>query len=79
MKRPFLNKMNKMKISKRNSIFAEIKESCIFSKETDYIEITEWSNMEGFDVDINGEYFFKLTWGEYELLKKLTIKLKKIR
>ena len=46
-----------MKISKRNSIFAEIKESCIFSKETDYIEITEWSNMEGFDVDINGEYF----------------------
>lgn len=44
---------------------------CHFSKPEDYIEITEWTNAEGFDVDISGKEKFSLTWGQWECLQML--------
>lgn len=65
----------------RKAIFAELKQfDPLFSKETDYIEITEWANGEGFDVDINTrqDAKFHLTWGQWDAIKCLIKKLNKI-
>lgn len=80
MKYVKLNEDNKYKTDKykRNAIFAELKQFDIgFAKEHDYIEVTEWKNGEGFDVDINETHHqkFQLTWGQYEALKYLVSKI----
>jgi len=65
-----------MKTYKRNSIFNELKNHCILNDENGYIEITEWKNGEGFDVEVNSTINnrFQLTWGEWKLLKKMVKK-----
>jgi hypothetical protein len=58
----------------RNSLFAKLKQWCFgYGTEEDYIEVTEWQNGEGFDVDIetSQRQRFQLTWGQYEALKHL--------
>ena len=57
----------------RKSIFAELKQYDYFAKEHDYMEITEWKNGEGFDVEIlsNSHQRFQLTYGQYDALKSL--------
>jgi hypothetical protein len=64
---------------KKKAVFERLKGFCTFAKENDYIEITQWYNGEGFDVDICGTKSerFQLTYGEYELLKKLVKNLNK--
>lgn len=62
--------------SNRKSLFMELHGTCTFAKESegDFIEITEWSNGEGFDVVIDDSAGLKtisLTWGEYKALKML--------
>jgi hypothetical protein len=49
----------------------------IFANKGDYIEVTEWYNGEGFDVEVFGKLSsrFQLTWGEYDALKKVIKKL----
>ena len=62
----------------RNSVFAQLKQWCFgYGKEHDYIEVTEWANGEGFDVDIETDQRqrFQLTWGQYEALKHLVNKI----
>ena len=63
----------------RKSIFDDLKNYDVTAKEGDFIEITEWKNGEGFDVEIVGKLStrFQLTWGEYTALKKLIKKLDK--
>ena len=58
---------------KRRTRFALLKQFCYFGKEHDYIEVTEWKNGEGFDVDINGRKSerIQLTWGEFDAIKTL--------
>jgi hypothetical protein len=68
-----------IEVSKRKAAFAELKDWCIMSvtsKEktnTDFLEVTEWSNGEGYDIhisDSSGEKKFDLTWGQFEAMKK---------
>lgn len=63
--------------STRKSIFSELKGHCYVSKDNAYIEITEWSNGDGFDIDLSsyGEQYMRMTWGQFKLLKKLVKKL----
>jgi len=63
---------------KREAIFSELKKFDVFAKDDDYIEVTEWKNGEGFDVDINSNErsFFQLTYGSFNALKKLIKKLR---
>ena len=64
-----------MKKYKRNATFQELQEYCNFSGKDDYIELTEWHNGEGFDVNIyskSAEKSFSLTWGEFEAIKVLS-------
>ena len=67
--------------TQRKSLFMELSGICTFVKEEgDFIETTEWSNGEGFDVvidNISGVKMFSLTWGEFKALKKLVKALDK--
>jgi len=39
----------------------------------DFLEVTEWTNGEGYDIhilDSSGEKQFHLTWGQFEAMKK---------
>jgi hypothetical protein len=63
---------------KRKSIFSELKGFCSFATKDEFMEVTEWKNMEGFDVvihSVDGNFRFKMTHGEFGLLKKLIKKL----
>jgi hypothetical protein len=63
-----------IEVSKRRAVFAELKPYCTHSGEHDYMEVTEWSNGEGFDINIDrkrGSENFSLTYGEWELLQVL--------
>lgn len=68
-----------MELKERMSVFSELKEYCIFAKENAYIEVTEWSNGEGVDVNISSthEKFISLTHGEFKAMKKLIKALNK--
>lgn len=64
----------KIEINNRKAKFMELKPYCTFSKDNDYIEVTEWTNGEGYDVTISngGETrYFTLTIGEFEALTVL--------
>ena len=66
---------NRFQAYNRVSMFSELKEYCHHAKPNDYIEVTEWHNGEGIDVDVcstnKGNQTFMLTYGEWQLLKKL--------
>jgi len=68
-----------LKHNNRQAIFLQnLKDFCHFAKEDDFIEATEWTNGEGFDVaiitDKRGENF-SLSYGEWRGLKKIIKKL----
>lgn len=70
-----------MKIYKRKTIFSDkLSKYDIFANKDDYIEIIEWKNGEGFDVEIFSKQInrFQLTWGQYKLLTKMINKLNKL-
>ena len=56
-----------MKFEKRNSINDKTKKYCHLRDEHSFIEITEWTNGEGFDVTID-ERMFNLTYGELDAI-----------
>jgi hypothetical protein len=61
----------------RKAVFSHLKKYDNLADEHDFIEITEWKNGEGFDVEITGRLSsrFQLTWGEFKALKKLINKI----
>lgn len=69
--------LSKISTEKVHQAFCELKEFCYLSSDNDFITVTEWSNGEGFDVEIsrkNSIDKFSLTHGELEainFLKKL--------
>ena len=69
-----------IEFSKRNTAFSLLKPLCIHATESDYIEVTQWTNWEGFDVCISdklGNRIFSFTDGEFTALKKLVKSLDK--
>lgn len=59
-----------IKVDKRTAKFTELKPYDYFAKEDDFVEVTEWTNGEGFDVHISSRnsQVFSLTWGEWDAL-----------
>ncbi len=56
----------------RSAKMTLLKPYCHHSKDNDFIEITEWSNGEGFDAHFSSrtnERHIQLTWGEFEALQ----------
>jgi hypothetical protein len=66
-----------MKIEKsfRESVFSAL--TGTYHKHGDYIEITSWTNGEGYDININGDRHFSLHYTEWALIKKLIKQLDK--
>lgn len=60
---------------KRNAVSASLEGYCHHSKKDGYMEVTEWSNGEGFDILINSAHnvqHVSMTYGELQLLQVLT-------
>ena len=56
----------------RNARFNCLAKYDHFAKPDDFIEVTEWYNGEGFDVQLStsaGEQRMSFSWGEYQALK----------
>ena len=51
-----------MKIETRKSINTKLKKFDALAKDSDFIEVTEWTNGEGWDIAINDK-IISLTWG----------------
>lgn len=64
-----------MEIKNRKTIFDDLNKYDVLSNgENDYIEITEWSNGEGFDIHINTKWknqTFSLSYGELDAINYL--------
>lgn len=60
-----------MKNSNRRSVSDELRKFDVLSKKDDFIEVTEWSNGEGFDITINDK-IFSLTSGQIKAINYLT-------
>ena len=68
-----------METYKRKAVFEELEKYDVLCKDGAFIEVTEWRNRDGFDVDVyNGDtQRFSLTYGELKALKTLVKKLDK--
>ena len=63
-----------IEVSQRRALFAQLKPYCTLSGDNDYMEVTEWSNGEGYDIVIDRKSSterFSLTHGELECLQVL--------
>lgn len=58
----------------RKSIFDDLRKYCYLAKEDDFIEITAWTNGEGWDININDK-IFSLTDGQLRAINYLTMTL----
>jgi hypothetical protein len=71
-----------IQINTRKSAFTELSVYCIMSNigSHDFIEVTEWTNGEGYDVCINAstqQQTFSITYGQLKALRKLVKELDK--
>lgn len=60
-----------MKIDSRKSISDDLQKYDHLKNKSSFIEITEWTNGEGWDIAIN-EKMINLTYGELEAINYLT-------
>lgn len=61
----------KMTKSERKSVYDDLNKYDILAKEHSFIEVTEWTNGEGYDIHID-EQMFSLTHGQLEAINYLT-------
>lgn len=62
-------------LRQRNSLYCDLKVYDVYAKDTDFIEVTEWTNGEGYDININDKPIISLTVGELNAIKSLTAML----
>lgn len=63
-----------MDIVSRKSINDNLRKYDHLAKENSFIEITEWSNGEGWDITID-DHMMSLTWGQLDAIQYLTLAL----
>jgi len=64
-----------IEVNTRKAVSTSLKDYCYFSGEDAFIEATEWTNGEGWDITINtksGDKIIALTHGEMRALIVLT-------
>ena len=59
-----------MEKSKRKTVFEDLNKFSYLAKEHDYIEVTEWTNGEGWDINLNNKHI-SLTYGELDAINYL--------
>lgn len=64
-----------MEIVNRKSVWDNLKKYCYLSDDNDVIEVTKWTNAEGYDIAINknigGNILISLSSGEIEAINFL--------
>lgn len=60
-----------MEANNRKSVWSDLNKFDVLAKEHDFIEITEWTNGEGWDITIN-EKILSLSCGQLEAINYLT-------
>ena len=65
------------KTKERQSISADLNDFCYLAKPHDFIEVTDWSNLDGYDITLNDKQI-ALTRGELDAIKALVKKLDKL-
>jgi hypothetical protein len=59
-----------MEIYERKAVNDSLKKYDHLAKDSDFIEVTEWANGEGWDISLN-ERVISLTYGQLEAIKYL--------
>ena len=62
--------MSILNFNSRKSVSDDLSKYCVCAKKDDFIEITEWSNGEGWDITINDKHIY-LTDGELKAINYL--------
>lgn len=75
-------KHDPIKHSMRRAVMAPLESYCHLScgRHDDFVEVTEWSNGEGFDVNLNdagGMQSMSMTYGQLKAIRKLVKALEK--
>ena len=60
-----------MEFNSRKSISDNLKKYDYLAKDEDYIEVTEWTNGEGYDITINDDKIISLTEGQINAINYL--------
>ena len=70
-------KKYEIEVKNRKSVNARLIDFCYLANKHDFIEVTEWTNGDGFDVTLN-DTTFMMTHGQLKALKILVKKLNKL-
>lgn len=62
--------MSTLNFNSRKSVSDDLNKYCIFAKDNDFIEVTQWTNGEGWDITINDKRIY-LTDGELKAINHL--------
>lgn len=62
--------MSTLNFNSRKSVSDDLNKYCIFAKDDDFIEVTQWTNGEGWDITINDKRIY-LTDGELKAINYL--------
>lgn len=64
-----------MDIKNKKSVCENLERFDYLAKKDSFIEVTEWTNGEGFDISIDDNKHFSLTCGEINAINYLTMTL----
>ena len=67
--------MEKGEIYNKKSVMDNLKKYDYLAKDDDYIEVTQWYNGEGWDINIKDNFSFTLTIGQLEAINYLVKRL----
>ena len=65
--------MSKVNLTTRPAANVKLSDFCVFANINDFLEVTEWSNCEGVDINIETKtksINFRLTFGELKAINK---------
>ena len=70
-------------IERRYTAHVKLKDFCTFAKDSEYIEITNWTNHEGYDIFIQRDGkrlpdILQLTCGEFDAIRSIIKQLDKV-
>ena len=61
-----------MNFAKRKTVYADLQDYCHMAKPHEIAEVCEWTNGEGWDINIGENKMISLTHGELQAIEVLT-------
>lgn len=61
--------------TRKCKVLTHLNDYCYFASKEDTVELVEWGNTEGFDIEIIGKEIkrFSLTYGEFKAIQALVL------